>query len=70
MVPGESKSRPRDDEGGPDWRSLRVSSPEYEFAMLWERATSRAVSMMSSHSCADADVAEPSDDADLGSSKV
>ena len=38
--------------------------------MLCEIAISRARSMVSSHSCADAEVADPSDDADFGSSKV
>ena len=50
--------------------SFSESSPEYEFATLCERAISRARSIISSHSSADADVAEPSDVADLGSSKL
>lgn len=70
MGPGESRSRPREVEGMPDWSSFRASSPEYELEMLCESAISRAVSIMSSHSCAEAAVAEPSDSADFGSSKV
>ena len=38
--------------------------------MLCDKAISLAVSIMSSHSCADAEVADPSEDAALGSSKV
>lgn len=49
---------------------LKTSSPEYELVALYERAISRAVSIASIHSCAAAEVADPSDDADLGSSKV
>ena len=48
--PGESRSRPREDDGTPDWSSFKASSPEYEFDMLCESAISRAVSMISSHS--------------------
>ena len=70
MRPGESRSRPREVEGIPDCISFKASSPEYELEMLCESAISRAVSMTSSHSCADAEVAEPSDSADFGSSKV
>lgn len=34
--PGESRSRPREDDGVPakDWSSLNASSPEYELDML------------------------------------
>ena len=53
-----------------DCRSRNASSPEYEAVMLCEIAISRARSTASSHSCAAAEVAEPSDEDGLGSSKV
>ena len=68
--PGESRSRPREDEGMPAEISFNASSPEYEFEILCESAISRDVSIISSHSCAEAEVAEPSEDADFGSSKL
>lgn len=49
---------------------LYASSLEYEFEALCERAISLALSIASIHSCAAAEVAEPSDDADFGSSNV
>ncbi len=57
-------------EGVPELMSFRASSPEYELKALCAIAVSRAFSMLSSHSCADAEVADPSDFAELGSSKL
>ena len=54
----------------PDCRSLKTSSPEYEFVRLCDMAISRARSIASSQSSAAAEVADPSEELDLGSSKV
>lgn len=70
MGPGESRSRPRNEEAVPDCMSLNASSPEYEFEILCDKVISRAVSMVSIHSWAALEVAVPSDDAAFGSSKL
>lgn len=67
---GESKSRARGVGQMLDWISLKTSSPVDDMEILWEIAISRAVSSAVSHSCAIAVVADPSDEATLGSSKV
>ena len=67
---GESKSSVRGVLEMLDSMSLKTSSPVDDIEMLWEIAISRAASSVASHSCAIAAVAEPSDEADFGSSKV
>lgn len=67
---GESKSRLRGVLEMVDCRSLNTSSPVDDMDMLCEIAISRAVSSVANHSSAMAVVAEPSDDANFGSSNV
>ena len=65
-----SRSRPRLELDCPDCKSFNASSPMYELDVCTDAAISRARSIASSHSWADAEVAEPSEDEDLGASKV
>lgn len=65
-----SRSKARAELDGPDCMSWNASSPMYELEVCTEFAISRDFSMASIHSWACAEVAEPSEDADLGSSKV
>lgn len=67
---GESKSILRGVLAMVDCRSLNTSSPVDVMDMLCEIAISRALSSVASHSSAMAIVAEPSDEADFGSSNI
>ena len=70
--PGESKSKAREPLPGIMPGAFNTfSSPEYEFCVRdCDMARSCDLSILSSHSCAEAEVADPSDVAALGSSKV